>query len=188
MRSKPLLRRELTVHNAWMVRPKCLPWWTSGSVLHLCAKLESDVEVAGNRMAYGFFLGPSCNAPGRFWPTIEFAVGWVSSDMGISGRGILSRTEWRGVQFIRKARKIVAGAKAQPVTEQHNRSPSSATGYRAAQPDPERRNHFPNNIEHLDNQCMGEWAEIRAREGSHADGSLEFGGSDNNNQDGSGTP
>ena len=35
IRSKPLLRRALIVHKAWTVRPKCLPWWTRGSVPQL---------------------------------------------------------------------------------------------------------------------------------------------------------
>ena len=36
----PLFRSTLMVHRAWMVHPKCQPWWTSGSVPDLYRKLS----------------------------------------------------------------------------------------------------------------------------------------------------
>jgi hypothetical protein len=33
---------------------------------------------------HGFFLGPSCKAPWRFWPAVEFAGEFSSDDMRVS--------------------------------------------------------------------------------------------------------
>jgi len=66
IRNIPLMRRELTVHKAWTVRPKCWPWWTRGSVPQLIVyqnHLDGKSEV--KTRAYSLFLSPSCNAPGR---------------------------------------------------------------------------------------------------------------------------
>ena len=38
-----------------------------------------------NKMAYGFFLGPSCKAPGRFCPMMAFASEYPSSSSDILG-------------------------------------------------------------------------------------------------------
>ena len=37
IRRMPLFRRAFTIHKAWTVHPKCLPWCTSGSVTRLAA-------------------------------------------------------------------------------------------------------------------------------------------------------
>ena len=67
-RNMPLFRRALTVHKAWTVRPKCLPWCTSGSVLQLGFKVSVRLDPPYGNVTHGFFLGPSSKAPGRFWP------------------------------------------------------------------------------------------------------------------------
>ncbi len=72
VRNSPFVIKALIEHKAWTVRPKCLPWWTRGSVPpHLVIWMRKmidwywDIQVS---QAHGFFLGPSCKAPWRFLP------------------------------------------------------------------------------------------------------------------------
>lgn len=45
MRRRPFVMMEFTLHNACTVRPKCRPWWTSGSEMHLWV----NIRVIGTR-------------------------------------------------------------------------------------------------------------------------------------------
>jgi hypothetical protein len=72
--NSPLFKR------TWTVRQKCLPWCTRGSIPQLFMNSEprsSDCEGK----TYGLFIGPSCQAPGCFWPTEASQELFLSEDM-----------------------------------------------------------------------------------------------------------
>jgi hypothetical protein len=60
----PLCRSALTVHKAWTVRPKCLPWCTSGSVPQLIT--YQIMEVGLEEVSIRLLSGPNLQSSWSF--------------------------------------------------------------------------------------------------------------------------
>jgi hypothetical protein len=78
IRSKPLVSNVCTFVIACKVRPKCRPWWTRGSDIHL---LKVSEDGCNNHKTHGFFLAPIWSVEPLFGRPVETEGASCSWDM-----------------------------------------------------------------------------------------------------------
>jgi len=59
----PCSIKACTLHNACMVLPKCLPWWTRGLVVRLQGMVDVSCMVRQNKQLMTFFGDPAAKHP-----------------------------------------------------------------------------------------------------------------------------